>query len=139
MQPPTDLSRARSRRPGNPYRVLVSLLYARFAWVEHLPDGSLTANSTRFARALGLRTYRLREALLELKDLGFLDRLVWHHGWFLAKPTSPRNFARVLNDIFPEPSGPRIHTQETFQRAMAICETFVDIEAEKANERHTPD
>lgn len=84
-----------TRRPGRPYRVLYSLLYGRFAWVDRSPDGSLTANSARYAKALGLRTHALREALADLKERGDLDRLIWHHGWFLARPRCPEGFARL--------------------------------------------
>jgi hypothetical protein len=94
---------APSRRPGKPYRVLVSLLYSRFAWAERGPDGSVRANSVQYARALGLRTASFHEALAQLKEQGYLDRLVWHRGWFLALPRCPEGLARLT---IPHDSGP---------------------------------
>jgi hypothetical protein len=113
--------------------VLVSLLYARFAWLEYLPDGSITANTTKFARAMGMRTYRLHEALAELKDLGFLDRLVWHQGWFLARPVNPRHHARILGGEHSTP-GPIIRTSEGVQRVLEYAQAVIDVEAEMAGE-----
>jgi hypothetical protein len=84
-----------SRRPLNHFRILTALLYSRHAWVERGPDGALTADSTRFAQLLGLRTSRLHDALAHLKEIGYLDRLIWHQKWFLAQPACPPGLARV--------------------------------------------
>lgn len=90
------------RRPANHFRVLASLLYARFTWAERHPDGALTANSAQFARALGLRTAKLHAALAHLRELGLLDRLVWHQTWFLARVLPPQGWSRAV----PGPNTP---------------------------------
>jgi hypothetical protein len=84
-----------TRRPGNPFRVLVSLLYARFTWVTRHEDGALSAPAARYAKALGLRTHRLRECLARLREQDYLDRLQWHGEFFYARPRCPERLART--------------------------------------------
>ncbi len=84
------------RRPGKPYRVLYSLLYSRFAWAERSPDQTIRANAAQYARALGLRTHKLHEALCYLKERGDLEHLVWHKTWFAARPKCPEACLRSV-------------------------------------------
>lgn len=97
------------RRPASHHRVLVALLYSRFGWALRLPDGGLRAPQTQFAKALGLRTHRLRAALATLREQGLLDSLTWHpKGWFQARPATPPGLARCVGDaqLTPTPGDP---------------------------------
>jgi hypothetical protein len=85
-----------SRRPNKPYRVLVSLLYSRFVWADRAPDGSISANAVQYARALGLRTQSLHQALAQLHEQGLLDQLVWRKAWFRARPACPPGLSRLV-------------------------------------------
>ncbi len=112
-----------SRRPGNPFRVLVSLLYARFAWVTRHDDGAVSAPAARYAKALGLRTHRLRECLARLKEQGYLDRLQWHGEFFYVRPRVPERMARLAGPSAPEaPTAPFAHAvataPDTFEAAV---------------------
>lgn len=110
------------RRPGKPYRVLYSLLYARFAWAERGEDGSLRANTAQFARALGLRTHSLRESLYFLKERGDLDRLVWHRGWFLAQPRCPVGLSRLVG-----PAGGSPEPRHDLTGLVESCPEVIDV------------
>ena len=93
---PLQTARNGPRRPAQHFRVLTVLLYGRFRWAKRHPDGALAAPSAKFGAQVGLRTAALRVTLLKLKELGYLERLIWADGWFYARPRVPEGLCRSV-------------------------------------------
>lgn len=84
------------RSPTHHWKVLVSLLYNRYAWITRHSGGSMTVPTRLFAEALSCRSSQLRDSLLRLEDLGLVDRLAWHGRWFVVSVRPPQGWARTV-------------------------------------------
>jgi hypothetical protein len=112
------------RKPSRPHRVLVSLLYGQLSCAEREADGSVRGDAVAYARAVGLRTHAFRAALAELKQLGFLDRLIWHRTWFLAKPRLPHQMGWLVG---PRPDSAAPAAGAPLAHAVATAPEVIDV------------
>jgi hypothetical protein len=78
------------------YKVLVSLLYNRFAWVTRHPGGSMTVPTSKFAAAIGLRGDKLKAKFDALHEAGLVDLYQWHGDYVVVRPAPPPGFGRTV-------------------------------------------
>jgi hypothetical protein len=75
--------------PHAHWRVLGSLLYAETPALDRGPDGRVVGDTAEFARVVGLRPHRLRDAVTRLQAAGLVRRVRWYPGAFHLTLTPP--------------------------------------------------
>lgn len=79
-----------AKAPLIPYKVLTTLLYGRFGWLERHPGGLLTAPTAPLVQALGLRRApRLHGALEWLQVAGLVESYRWYRGSVAVRVAAP--------------------------------------------------
>lgn len=81
-------------------RVLLSLLYGRFSWLQRLPDGTLIFPLKEAAEALQMQIFRVKLALEKAEERGLLEHYLVRSA-AVAKLKVPEGFERGRTDNTP--------------------------------------
>lgn len=81
------------------WRILGSLLYNRYDWVQRHPDGGVTVPTAQFCQAVGCRGPRLRQYLERLQAIGLASGLRWYRSCFYIQLNPPPGTAWVTGEV----------------------------------------